>query len=114
MSDSAELPLEVDVATVNTLQQQSESFVLLDVREENEYEIARIEGSLLIPMSQLGVRMDELESHQQSRIIVHCHHGLRSMQVTKALRMRGFARVQNMTGGIDDWSLQIDPQIARY
>jgi rhodanese-related sulfurtransferase len=114
MSDQPELPIEVDVTTVNAMRQQSESFVLLDVREENEYEIARIDGSLLIPMSQLRVRIDELETHQQSRIIVHCHHGGRSMQVTRALRDRGFTSVQNMAGGIDDWSLQIDPEVARY
>ena len=114
MSDQPELPVEVDVTTVNAMRQQGESFLLLDVREENEYEIARIEGSLLIPMSQLRIRLTELEPHQQSRIIVHCHHGGRSMQVTQALRDQGFTSVQNMAGGIDDWSLQIDSEVARY
>ena len=114
MSEQAELPIEVDVATVNAMQQQKKSFVLLDVREQNEYDIAKIEGSQLLPMSELRLRLEELEPHQQSHIVVHCHHGGRSMQVTRALRERGYAKVQNMAGGIDAWSLQVDSDVPRY
>ena len=114
MSEHAELPIEVDVATVNAMQQRDESFVLLDVREQNEYDIAKIEGSILLPMSELRLRLEELETHQQAHIIVHCHHGGRSMQVTHALRERGYAKVQNMAVGIDAWSLQVDSEVQRY
>lgn len=114
MSEQAELPIEIDVVAVNTIQQNQEEFLLLDVREQNEYDIARIDGSVLLPMSELRLRLEELEPHQDSRIVVHCHHGGRSMQVTRALRDRGYANVQNMAGGIDAWSLQIDSSVARY
>ena len=114
MSEQAELPIEIDVVAVNTMQQNQEEFLLLDVREQNEYDIARIDGSVLLQMSELRLRLEELEPHQDSRIVVHCHHGGRSMQVTRALRDRGYANVQNMAGGIDAWSLQIDSSVARY
>ena len=114
MSEQAELPIEIDVLAVNTMQQNQEEFLLLDVREQNEYDIARIDGSVLLPMSELRLRLEELEPHQDSRIVVHCHHGGRSMQVTRALRDRGYANVQNMAGGIDAWSLQIDSSVTRY
>ncbi|MBD54033.1 MAG: rhodanese [Rhodopirellula sp.] len=114
MSEQAEMPIEIDVATVNEMQQKEEAFLLLDVREQNEYDIAKIEGSVLLPMSELRLRLEELEPHQDSRIVVHCHHGGRSMQVTQALRERGYANAQNMAGGIDAWSLQVDSGVARY
>ena len=114
MSEQAEMPIEIDVATVNEMQQKEEAFLLLDVREQNEYDIAKIEGSVLLPMSELRLRLEELEPHQDSRIVVHCHHGGRSMHVTQALRERGYANAQNMAGGIDAWSLQVDSGVARY
>ena len=114
MSDEIELPMELDVTAVQLMRDQQESFVLLDVREQDEYEIAKIDGSLLIPMSQLRERFGELEPHKNAHIVVHCHHGGRSMQVTMALRGQGFRKCQNMAGGIDQWSQQIDPSVARY
>lgn len=106
--------LETDVVRVAGMRDQHEPFLLLDVREPDEYATARIEGSELIPMSQLGERLTELEPHRSAHIIVHCHHGIRSLQVAQALRSRGFAKVQSMAGGIDQWSLQVDPGIPRY
>ena len=109
-----ELPIELDVSEVKSLTDQGESFVLLDVRERDEYDVAKIDGSVLIPMSELRDRLDELEPHREERIVVHCHHGGRSMQVTNALRARDYAKCQNMAGGIDQWSLQIDSSVPRY
>lgn len=111
---SSEFPLEVDVTTVSSLQKSGDDFLLLDVREQNEYETAKIAGSLLIPMGEIGDRISELEQHRQRLIIVHCHHGGRSMQITQALRNHGFEKVQNMAGGIDQWSQQIEPEVPRY
>ena len=96
------------------MQQADHDFLLLDVREPSEYETAKISGSLLIPMGELGERISELEEHRDRLIIVHCHHGGRSMQVTQALRNHGFEKVQNMAGGIDQWSQQIDQGVPRY
>lgn len=111
---SEEYPIEIDVQTVRLLQQSDESFVLLDVRQGDEYATAKIDDSVLIPMGELRERIDELTPHKNERIVVHCHHGGRSMQVTQALRSHGFENVQNMAGGIDAWSLEIDDTVPRY
>ncbi|TWT95657.1 rhodanese-like domain-containing protein [Neorhodopirellula pilleata] len=106
--------LEVSVTEVDAMRKAGDDFILLDVREKDEYDATRIEGSRLIPMSVLGRRLDELQSHKDDHIVVHCHHGGRSLQVTHALREAGFSNVQNMAGGIDAWSLEIDPSVPRY
>ncbi|MEM0925932.1 MAG: rhodanese-like domain-containing protein [Planctomycetota bacterium] len=108
------LPIVISVQSVKDLFDRHEDFLLLDVRQPEEFETARIEGSCLIPMGELGERLDELGDDLQRRIVVQCHHGGRSMQVTQALRSRGFENVQNMEGGIDQWSEQIDPNVPRY
>lgn len=109
-----ELPLETDVASVAAMIERDDPFLLLDVREEVEYETARIENSHLIPMSQLGRRVEELDAHRDGLIVVYCHHGVRSLQVTNALRNHGFAKCQSMAGGIDQWSQVVDPKVPRY
>ncbi|WP_372721617.1 rhodanese-like domain-containing protein [Novipirellula sp.] len=114
MSQSSELPIQIDVQTVSEMLKQGDDFLLLDVREPNEYAVAKITGSTLLPLSEIGARVHELEEHKDRRIVVHCHHGGRSLQVTEALRSRGFNQVQNMDGGIDVWSQQIDPSVNRY
>lgn len=114
MSDAGELPIEIDVAAVAALRASGRELVLLDVREEDEYAIARIDGSVLLPMSQLRDRLGELEAYRERLLVIHCHHGGRSLQVTHALRNSGFTQVQNMAGGIDQWSEQIDPNVPRY
>lgn len=106
--------IEVSVAQVDVLRKAGEPFLLLDVREQHEYDATRIDGSRLIPMSELGERLAELEEHKDDHIVVHCHHGGRSLQVTHALRQAGFTHVQNMAGGIDAWSLEIDSSVPRY
>jgi rhodanese-related sulfurtransferase len=115
----SELPIEIDVAAVQRLldtasKTSDDSFVLLDVREKDEYDYASIDGSRLLPMSELQQRIGELESLKDTHIVVHCHHGGRSLNVTQFLRQQGFTQVQNMTGGIDDWSLQINADVPRY
>src|SRR5262245_46143172 len=91
-----------------------ERFVLLDCRETSEVATARIAGSQHIPMREIPSRLAELEPHKSGRIVVHCHHGGRSLRVTQYLRQQGFDQVQNLAGGIDAWSLQIDPSVPRY
>jgi len=109
-----ELPLEIEVAAVKRLQESASEFVLLDCREREEYETARIEGSVLIPISEIQQSLDKLEPLREQHIVVHCHHGGRSLQVTEWLQSLGFSRVQNMIGGIDAWSQMIDPTVPRY
>jgi rhodanese-related sulfurtransferase len=108
------LPLEIDVLGVKQMLEAGEKFVLLDCREADEVATAKIAGSLHIPMREIPSRLAELQPHQGGRLVVHCHHGGRSQRVTHYLRQQGFTQVQNMSGGIDDWSLQVDPSVPRY
>lgn len=113
-SQNAELPLEVDVQQVKVLLDEGMEFLFLDCRQPEEHATAAIDGTTLIPMGELQDRISELEEYRDARIIVHCHHGGRSLRVTHWLRGQGFAKVQNMAGGIDAWSEQIDPNVPRY
>jgi rhodanese-related sulfurtransferase len=114
MSENLQVPLETDVAAVDAMLKAGDDFLLLDVREADEYAVAKIDGSVLLPMSELGNRVGELEEHRNRLIVVHCHHGGRSLQITRVLRSNGFENTQNMAGGIDAWSQQIDASVARY
>lgn len=89
-----------------------EKLQLLDVREEWEYQTARIEGSLLMPMGQVIARMAELDP--QAATVVICHHGGRSMQVAGLLERQGFSNVTNLTGGVDAWARTVDPSMPVY
>jgi rhodanese-related sulfurtransferase len=108
------LDYEVTVTNVATLLKGSgpDEIVLLDVREPWEYETARIDGSVLIPMGDIPARIQELDP--EARIVSICHHGTRSMNVTVWLRNQGFERAQSMQGGIDAWSREVDPKVAQY
>src|ERR1700759_2141780 len=89
------------------------NLVLLDVREPGEYAIARIEGSVLMPMGDGPSRANH-ELDPDAHIVTICHHGVRSMNVAVWLRNQGFENTQSLRGGIDAWSALIDPTIARY
>ena len=89
-----------------------EEFALIDVREEFEYDIARIDGAKLIPLGEIASRTDELQPERLT--VVHCHSGRRSAEAVRQLRQRGFANVYNLEGGIDAWSEVIDPSVPRY
>jgi rhodanese-related sulfurtransferase len=107
------LPFDVDVQTVKQ-QLDRGAILLLDCREAGEVAVARIEGSLWIPMREIPARLSELGPDLSRRIVVYCHHGGRSRQVTQFLRRQGFENTQNMAGGIDAWSQLVDPTIPRY
>jgi len=108
------LPLEIDVLSVKKMLAEGEKFMLLDVREPGEVTTARIAGSVHIPMRDIPARLAELDPQKDQRIVVHCHHGGRSQRVTHYLRQQGFTQAQNMSGGIDDWSLKVDRAVPRY
>lgn len=86
---------------------------LIDVREPWEFAIARIEGSELMPMGDVPSRAHQ-ELDPEERLVVLCHHGMRSMNVTVWLRNQGFEQAQSLRGGIDAWSAEVDPSVARY
>jgi len=104
------LPLEVDVATAARLLR--EGAVLLDVREPFELELARLDGARHVPMRQIPESVGDLP--RDADILVLCHVGARSLRVAQFLRAQGFDRVANIAGGIDAWSLEIDPAVPRY
>lgn len=86
--------------------------VVLDVREPEEIAIARFPGALEIPMGEIPARLGEIP--RGADVVVLCHHGMRSAQVAGFLARQGFDRLANLSGGIDAWSLEVDPQVARY
>ena len=86
--------------------------VLLDVRESWEVETCALPASVHIPMHLVPLRCGELDTARE--IVVLCHHGARSMQVAHFLQSRGFEHVANIAGGINAWSAELDPGVARY
>ncbi len=107
-------PLEIDCRAVKAWLDSGKAFLFLDCREPEEHVTSHIAGTTLIPMSELPQRVGELDSYRDSAIVVHCHHGGRSLRVTNWLRQQDFAHATNMSGGIDEWSQQIDPSVPRY
>jgi adenylyltransferase/sulfurtransferase len=103
---------EIDVHRLSERLSKKESFVLLDVREKNEFDIARISGSRLIPLSELPQRFGELNPADD--IVVHCKSGMRSQKAIGFLKSQGFKRLTNVAGGISAWSDEIDPSVPRY
>lgn len=90
----------------------ADGIVLLDVRQPEELELASVKGARHIPMSEVPARLADL--NPQAAIAVLCHHGGRSAQVARFLERNGFTDVINVAGGIDAWSLTVDPSIPRY
>lgn len=88
------------------------NLLLLDVREDSEWAICRIEGSLHIPMAEIPARADSLPRDRP--IVVLCHHGMRSAHVQQYLQARGFDNITNLGGGIHAWAVDVEPDMARY
>lgn len=105
-------PLEVDIAQAKQILESDPAAVLLDVREPFELDICRIAGSLAIPMGTIPQNLHQLP--RDKTILVQCHHGGRSLQVTEYLRKQGFSRASNVAGGIDAWAERFDPAMQRY
>lgn len=107
--------MPVKQITATTLREQLQNdtrLFLLDVREPDEFEYARIEGSTLIPLNQVPLRLQELDRNRS--IVVICHHGIRSQQAAHFLDHQGFEQVLNLHGGIDAWSRECDASVPRY
>jgi adenylyltransferase/sulfurtransferase len=102
----------ITVAELDARRRRGDDLDLVDVREPHEWQIARIEGARLAPLSSFGQAMPTLDPARD--IVVYCRSGPRSARVVQALREAGFPRVWNLTGGIRAWSEQIDPSVPRY
>jgi len=104
---------EITPEAVKAKLDAAEEFVLLDVREPWEFETAKIAEAKLMPMGDVPSRAHQ-ELDPEEPIVVLCHHGVRSMNVTVWLRQQGFEKVQSMRGGIDAWSKLVDPKVPMY
>jgi len=92
--------------------QRNPALVVVDVREPHEYEIAHIDGAVLMPLGELPDRLGELDGHHE--IVTHCHHGARSLKALEILKAAGFSKVRSLRGGIDAWAVNVDPSLPRY
>ncbi len=105
---------ELDPAALAERRKAGEELLLIDVREPFEAELARIEGARLIPLGELEAALPGLEAWRDRPVVIHCHHGGRSRTACQLLRDRGFGRVENLRGGIEAWSREVDPRVPRY
>ena len=108
MNDTVEIEPQ---ALAEMMKADEKNLFLIDCREPWEHELARIEGATLIPMRQVPQSLERIP--RDAPVVVYCHHGMRSLNVTGWLRQRGI-EAQSLTGGIDRWSLEIDPAVPRY
>jgi len=104
--------LEISPREVKERLNRGEKVLLVDVREPWEYSQCRIAGSVLIPMGMIPANLQQLDGDDD--VICYCHHGMRSLDVANWLRSQGVASAKSMAGGIDRWSMEIDPAIPRY
>jgi adenylyltransferase/sulfurtransferase len=108
--------MEISTVDVKRMLDDGERFTLVDVREPSEYDICRIDGSVLVPLEQIeAMRPQNLHGLSQGDVIIlHCKAGLRSLKAAKALKKIGFKNVRSMAGGIEEWSKKIDSSVPRY
>lgn len=107
--------MEVNPEEVKRRLDAGETLSLVDVREPFEHAVARIDGAELIPMQTIPEHVDALrEKAASAPLIVLCHHGVRSLNVVHWLRRQGIENCWSMAGGIDLWSLAVDPSVPRY
>jgi rhodanese-related sulfurtransferase len=107
MNDLEIMPIEVKQRL-----DKGEKLLLIDVREPHEHAICNIAGAVLIPMGTIPANLQKLDVDED--VICFCHHGMRSLDVANWLRSRGVGSAKSMAGGIDRWSLEIDPKVPRY
>lgn len=112
MPPSPDVPLEISVHETRHLLSQADDVMLIDVREDYEVAHCAIAGARHIPMRQIPEHLHDLPRDQH--LLIHCHHGGRSLRVTQWLRAQGFPRVSNVAGGIEAWAEEIDPGVPRY
>ena len=103
---------DIEPQALRAAMDSGELWQVVDVREPWEIEIARIKGTIDIPMGSLVSRLAELDPARATAVL--CHSGVRSLRVATFLSENGFERVANVSGGIDRWSMTADPAIARY
>jgi rhodanese-related sulfurtransferase len=104
--------LEITPADMKARIERGENLVLIDVREQWEHDLCRIEGAKLVPLGSLAASLNTLPVVEE--VICYCHHGMRSLDAAAWLRFQGFAKAKSLAGGIERWSVEIDPKVPRY
>lgn len=104
--------IEISAREVKQRLDRGEKLLLVDVREPHEHAVCHIEGALLIPMGSIPASLQRLDTDED--VICFCHHGMRSLDVANWLRAQGVRSARSMAGGIDRWSLEVDPLVPRY
>lgn len=112
--EGTDVVAEISPVALRARLDAGEDLLLLDVREPFEAELAAIPGARLIPLGQLSGALAELEPYRDRPVVVHCKTGGRSRRACLELVAKGFNRVENLAGGIEAWSVQVDPSIKRY
>jgi rhodanese-related sulfurtransferase len=110
-----QLPLEVSPRELKQRQDSGETIVMIDVREPQEFAIAHLADTRLIPMQTVPSQLESIRMlASEAPIAIFCHHGMRSLNVTMWLRGQGIENCFSLSGGIDRWSQEIDPAVPRY
>ena len=104
--------MEISAKDLKARIDRHDPVVLLDVRDDWETKLARLDNALHIPTEEIELRSGELDPKDD--IVVYCHHGIRSAAVADYLRRQGFARVANLSGGLDEWARTVDRGMRRY
>jgi adenylyltransferase/sulfurtransferase len=112
MADELLANIEITPREVKSMLDRGEKFLFVDVREKWEFDTSWIEGAVLLPMREIPANLAKFE--QADQIILFCHHGIRSLDAAAWLRSQDVAGAKSMAGGIDRWSAEIDPGVARY
>ncbi|MBZ5526656.1 MAG: rhodanese [Acidobacteriia bacterium] len=92
--------------------EHGEKFLLVDVREQWEYDLCRLQGATLVPLKTLPANLPIVEG--AAEVICYCHHGIRSLDAASWLRKQGIEGARSLAGGIERWSREVDPQVSRY
>jgi rhodanese-related sulfurtransferase len=108
------VPRQITPAELSARMQKGEKPYFLDVRQDWENQLSRIEGSVLVPLDQLPARLDDVQPAQGQVIVTYCHHGMRSLSAAALLEQHGVKNVLSLSGGIEAWSTQVDPKVPRY
>jgi rhodanese-related sulfurtransferase len=109
------VPFEIGVTQTRQKLDAGEAVALIDVREPFEHALASIAGAELIPVNTVPQLLPHLDARADEKLlVVFCHHGIRSLSVVTWLRQQGVENCVSMAGGIEAWSLQVDPSVKRY
>ena len=116
MSSGSHDPMEISPEELQELlvRPGPRPFRLIDVREEDEFAICRLDWAELIPLAQLAEQAPLRLVDKDKPVVVYCHHGMRSSHAAHLLHRLGYEEVYNLTGGIEAWAEQVDPTMARY